>query len=67
MLDEILDFFDRRKRGPEADRPRPSRGIFDAFVADDDGDEGRPPHDEDRLGDSRRDRYNRRGPVNDWD
>lgn len=69
MFDEILDFFDRRKRGPEARRPQPSRGTLgDLFAGDDDdGDDGRRPSDEDRRGDSRRDRYDRRDPVTDWD
>lgn len=69
MFDEILDFFDRRRRGPEARRPQPSRGTLgDLFAGDDDdGDDGRRPSDEDRRGDSRRDRYDRRDPVTDWD
>ena len=56
MFDEILDFFDRRRRGPEARRPRPTRGALGDFFAD-----------EARRGDSRRDRYDRRDPVSDWD
>ena len=69
MVDEILDFFDSRKRGPESNRPHATRGVFDAFADDDDpGDEGRRlPYDDERRGDSRRDRNDRRDSVTDWD
>ena len=69
MFDEILDVFDRRKRGPEPNRPHPLRSILDVLADDDDdGHEGRPrPYDESRGGDSRRDRHDRRDLVTDGD
>jgi hypothetical protein len=67
MLDEILDLFNRHKRGPEANRSQPSRGIFDAFGEGDDDEDRRHPQDDERRGDSRRDRGDRREIGEDWD
>jgi hypothetical protein len=70
MLDEILEFFDRRKTRPHTDRQRPLSDLIGSVVDEDhdDGDAGRRfRHDEDRHRDPRRGRFDRRQHVEDWD
>jgi hypothetical protein len=70
MLDEILEFFDRRKARPDTDRQRPLSDLIGRLVDDDHdgGDGGRHlQHDDDRHGARRRDRFDRRSHVDDLD
>jgi hypothetical protein len=70
MLDEILEFFDRRKARPDTDRQRPLSDLIGGFADDDhdDGDGGRRfRRDEDRHRDPRRDQFDRRHHTEDWE
>jgi hypothetical protein len=69
MLDEILEFFDRRKHRPQTERQFPSQRLFNDLAGDDTEEDGGRRHllDEDHDGRTRHHRSDRRARVEDWD